>query len=336
VSSDWRTRLGSFAAGLGFSRLSDDFSDGTEGTETSERAAAQTSRLRKVLDDLKAGDPNKGNAPTDPPAGTVVAEPAAVGSRAMQPLVAEPAVKVPAPEPAILPVKAHIDENPEAKVAKFTASAPVLNGERKAEPAMSDDVFLLVAEQRKAAEALLLQVAELERRLQTEAHAAQAVADYKWAKEKAEAAVTLEQQANELAHAAVEHHRALVSERQETDSLVVSTRVDAEAAKAKVEELQEQLRDARRLVDQTLSALEPREARAKELAANEAAAQRKAAEAAAGVTACQSARAQAEKDVEAAQKRAESLTSEIAELSARIAQQAVEVKRSREVIASAR
>ena len=336
MSSDWRARWGSFAAGLGFNRLSDDFSGGAEGTETSERAAAQTSRLRKVLDDLKAGDPNKGNAPADPPAGTVVAEPAAAGSRAMQPLVAEPAVKVAAPEPVILPINVHIEEKPKAEVAKVTASAPALNGERKAEPAMSDDVFLLVAEQRKAAEALLLQVAELEARFQTEAHAARAVADYKSAKEKAEAAMTLEQQAIELADAAVEHHRALAAERQETDSLVATTRVDAEAAKAKVEELQEQLRDARRLADQTRSALEPREARAKELAANEAAAQREAAEAAAGVTACQSARAQAEKDVEDARKYAESLTSEIAELSARIAQQAAEVKRSREVIASAR
>lgn len=326
MSSDWRERLGSFAAGLGFNRLSDDFSDGAAGTEPSERAAAQTSRLRKALDDLKAGDPNKGNAPAAP----------AVGPWAMQPPVAEPAVKMAAPEPVIVPVKAHIEEKPKAEVAKVTASAPVLNGERKAETAMSDDVFLLVAEQRKAAEALLLQVAELEQRLQTEAHAARATADYKSAKEKAEAAAVLEQQANELAHAAVEHHRAVVAERQEADNLVLTTRVGAEAAKAKVAELQEQLQDARRLADQTLAALEPREARAKELAANEAAAERKAAEAAAGVTDCQSARAQAEKDAKEAQKRAESLTSEIAELSARIAQQAAEVRRSREVINSAR
>lgn len=244
MSSDWRARLGTLAAGLGLNRLSDDFSDVAEGSETSGEATTQSSRLRKLLDDLKAADPN----------GT-------------------PAVE---PEPA-----------------KVTAFAPVLNGERKAE-AMSDDAFLLVAEQRKAAEALLLQVAELEQRLQTEAHAAQAAADYTAAKEKAEAAAIIEQQANDVARAALARHAALVAERQEADN------------------------------------------RAKELAAREAAAQREAAEAAAGVTACQSARAQAEKDAEEAQQRAQALTREIAELSARIAQQAADVKRSREAIATAK
>jgi chromosome segregation ATPase len=201
---------------------------------------------------------------------------------------------------------------------------------------MSDDVFLLVAEQRKAAEALLLQVAELEQRLQTEAHAAQAAADYKSAKEKAEAAAILEQQASELAHTAAEHHRTVQAQRREADNLLVTTRSDAEAAKAKVTALQEQLRDARRLADQSLSALAPCEARAKELAVSEEAAQSEAAEAAAGVTACQSARARAEKEAEDAQKRAETLKSEIAELAGRIAQQAAEVTRSREAIASAK
>ncbi|MGB8151906.1 MAG: hypothetical protein WCE97_12015 [Candidatus Cybelea sp.] len=234
------------------------------------------------------------------------------------------------------PAKAPIEEKPQAEVAKFTASAPVLNGERKAETAMSDDVFLLVAEQRKAAEALLSQVAELEQRLQTEAHAAQAAADYTSAKEKAAAAAILEQQANELAHTAVERYNAVVAERQQAEKLVASTRADAETSKAKVAELQEQLREARRLSEESLSALAPRENRAKELAANEAAAQRKAADAAASVTACQAARAQAEKDAEEARKWAEALTSEIAELSTRIAQQAAEVSRSREVIVTAK
>jgi hypothetical protein len=341
VSSDWRARLGSFAAGLGFNRLSDDFSDDAEATAASGESTAGTSRLRRVLDDLKAGDPNavasstpnssNGNPPAEPAAPAV--EPVAVEPVAVEPAAARPV----AVQPVIVEAaEAPIEEKPKAEVAKFTASAPVLNGERKAETAMSDDVFLLVAEQRKAAEALLVQVAELEQRLQTEAHAAQAAADYTSAKKKAEAAKILEQQANELAHAAVEHHGAVLAELQEADRFVVATRADAEAAKAKVAELQDQLRDARRLSDQSLSALAPRENRAKELAANEAAAQRKAAEAAASVTACQSARAQAEKEAEEAKKWAEALTSEIAELSTRIAQQAAEVNRSREVIVTAK
>jgi chromosome segregation ATPase len=308
VSSDWRTRLGSFAAGIGLHRLSDDFSDDAKAPETSGEATAETSRLRRLLDDLKAGDPN-----------------AAAPSNGSPP--------VEAAAPAVEPVAV---KQPKAEVARVTASAPVLNGERKAETAMSDDVFLLVAEQRKAAEALLLQVAELEQRLQTEAHAAQAAADYKSAKEKAEAAAILEQQASELAHTAAEHHRTVQAQRREADNLLVTTRSDAEAAKAKVTALQEQLRDARRLADQSLSALAPCEARAKELAVSEEAAQSEAAEAAAGVTACQSARARAEKEAEDAQKRAETLKSEIAELAGRIAQQAAEVTRSREAIASAK
>ncbi len=317
MSSDWRARLGSLAAGLGFNRLSDDFSDVPETTETSGETTAETSRLRRLLDDLKAGDPNAVDQSTQ--------------SNGKAPVEsATPAT--PVDEAA----KAPAEEKPKVEVAKVTASAPILNGERKAETAMSDDVFLLVAEQRKAAEALLLQVAELEQRLQTEAHAAQAAADYTAAKEKAEAAAILEQQANELARAAMEHHRAVVAERLEADDLLVTTRADAETSKAKVAELQEQLREARRLADQSLAALEPHEARAKELAANEAAAQKEAAEAAAGVTACQSARAQAENDAKEAQKRAEMLTSEIAQLSARIAQQTAEVTRSREIIATAK
>jgi chromosome segregation ATPase len=308
VSSDWRTRLGSFAAGIGLHRLSDDFSDDAKAPETSGEATAETSRLRRLLDDLKAGDPN-----------------AAAPSNGSPP--------VEAAAPAVEPVAV---KQPKAEVAKVTASAPVLNGERKAETAMSDDVFLLVAEQRKAAEALLLQVAELEQRLQTEAHAAQAAADYKSAKEKAEAAAILEQQASELAYTAAEHHRTVQAQRREADNLLVTTRSDAEAAKAKVTALQEQLRDARRLADQSLSALAPCEARAKELAVSEEAAQSEAAEAAAGVTACQSARARAEKEAEDAQKRAETLKSEIAELAGRIEQQAAEVTRSREAIASAK
>jgi hypothetical protein len=351
VSSDWRARFGSFAASLGFNRLSDDFSDDAEATEASGVAAtAETARLRRLLGDLKAGDPsavvpstgnsNNGTPPAEP--ATPAVEPVAVKPVAVEPVPVKPVAIEPVPvkpvavQSVVDSAKAPIEEKPKAEVAKFTASAPVLNGERKAETAMSDDVFLLVAEQRKAAEALLLQVAELEQRLQTEAHAAQAAADYTSAKEKAEAAAILQQQANELAHAAVQHHRAVLAERQEADKLVVATRADAEAANAKVAELQEKLRDARRLADQSLSALAPRENRAKELAASEAAAQRKAAEAAASVTACQSARAQAEKEAEEAKKWAEALTSEIAELSTRIAQQAAEVNRSREVIVTAK
>ena len=341
MSSDWRARLGSFAAGLGFNRLSDDFSDDAEATAASGDTTAGTSRLRRVLDDLKAGDPNAvapsvGNSSNGTPSAELAAP--AVEPVAVEPVAVEPVAVIPvAVQPAIVePAKAPIEEKPQAEVAKFTASAPVLNGERKAETAMSDDVFLLVAEQRKAAEALLSQVAELEQRLQTEAHAAQAAADYTSAKEKAAAAAILEQQANELAHAAVERYNAVVAERQQAEKLVAATRADAETSKAKVAELQEQLREARRLSEESLSALAPRENRAKELAANEAAAQRKAAEAAASVTACQSARAQAEKEAEEARKWAEALTSEIAELSTRIAQQAAEVSRSREVIVSAK
>ena len=62
----------------------------------------------------------------------------------------------------------------------------------------------------------------------------------------------------------------------------------------------------------------------------------RSAEAAASLTACQSARAQAEKEAEEAKKWAEALTSEIAELSTRIAQQTAEVNRSREVIVTAK
>jgi hypothetical protein len=211
-------------------------------------------------------------------------------------------------------------------------------------PAASDEGLTvaqrLVAEQRKAAEALLLEACVLEERLNSEVQAAQAASEYAAARAKADGAAILEQQAKELARASSEHSAVLAAERGDAEKLVVTTRADAEAAKAQVAELEQQLQDARRLAEQTFSTVGAHEARAKESAAKQAAAEQDAAEALARVVACQAERAAAEAEAKAAEERAEALKKElpvttqslagindIQALAARIAKQASVLKR---------
>jgi hypothetical protein len=195
--------------------------------------------------------------------------------------------------------------------------------------AASDDPLTpaqrLLAEQRKAAEALLLEACALEERLKGEAKAAQAASECAAAKAKADGAAILEQQAKELAQASSERRAVLAAEREDAEKLVVATRADAEAARAQVAELEQRLLE--------------HEARAKEWAAKQAAAEHDAAEALARVVACQTERVAAEKEANAAEERAEALKNELAAttqslagiddvqaLAARIAEQASVLK----------
>jgi hypothetical protein len=242
----------------------------------------------------------------------------------------------------------------ETQHAKESLNKESLNGEatktdvvaqvKVALPAVGDEALTaaqrLVAEQRKAAEALLLEACALEERFKSESQAAQAATECAAAKAKAQSSAIAEQKANELAQASSEHRTALAARRKDAEGLVVTMRSAAETTSAQVTELEQQLRDAQRLVEQTLSMVGSHEEQIKELAAEQTAADQKAAEAAALVAACQADRAAAEKEAQAAEERAEALKkslpattqrlagiSELEALAARIAEQASLLKR---------
>lgn len=236
-----------------------------------------------------------------------------------------------------------------AEPAEETSSAETAKAETPTvEPAMPDDVhpqpavskealtaaLRLVSEQRKAAEGLLLEACVLEDRLKSEPKAAQAADEYAAAKAKVEAVTIQEQEAKALAQASSEHRISLTLKLREAETLVVETRLDAEAASAQVAALEHQLRDARRLAEQTLFLVERHEANAKKCSAKLTTAEHEAEEAAARMVRWQDARAAAENEAAAAGTRAEALEkhlpgaaqplagmSDVQALAARIAEQ---------------
>jgi hypothetical protein len=213
---------------------------------------------------------------------------------------------------------------PEGSSVEPVTVAP--NGATKLETVMPDEVVRVapeptngsltaaqqvIAQQRKAAEALLSEVCALEARLKEEAKAAQAAEIYEAAKKKAEGAALLEQRAKELAQATSERHSALAAEGKAAEGLLVATRAQADAAQARVADLERQLRDAQTATKQTMTSLTEHEVRAKERAAKESAAEREAGEAAARLAACEAACEAAKREAKAAGDRADALKKEL-------------------------
>jgi hypothetical protein len=161
----------------------------------------------------------------------------------------------------------------------------------------------LIREQRKAAEALLLEACVLEERLKGEAKVAQATGEYSAAREKAEAALRLEQQAKDAARAVSDQRTTVATERRDAENAVAAARGDVKTSKTRVVELEQQLRDAKQAAEQALSMVGLREARVKECIAKEATAKRDGSEATARVVACETARMEAEKLAAAAEER---------------------------------
>jgi hypothetical protein len=248
--------------------LNDESTYSTENPQSvvSGEAARDSSPLGRLLDDLKASEARRNGQRPNPEPETA---PATV-----------PQAAAPATVPqAVAPATA----SPTAKVE--TAMANDVQPTPAASNGALDGAQRLIAEQRKAAEALLSEVCALEERLKGEAKAAQAAQAFTAANEKAKAAVLLEQQAKELAASASEGHRALATERKN--------------AETKIADLKQQL-----------SALE---ARAKECAAEEVMAERKAGEAKERIVACQSASVAAQKEAKAAEEHAAALKKELPE-----------------------
>lgn len=248
-------------------------------------------RMRSAIADLKYGSVTDAEYEENPVASSPIK-------------IADAAVLPPGPEAA----KAEPISTVFA-AAKAAASAD-------AQPAESSEVVdhatvvaaqLLLAELRKASEALVREVSVLETRVNEEAQVVEATRDYAAATKKAEGAAIVEQQAIELAQAASTQYNAAMTTRQGADDLAASTRTDAETVQAQIANLERWLQDARQLAQETSSKLGQCESRAKECAAVEDAARCEAAEAAARVAACQAASVAAAKEAQAAQQRAEAL-----------------------------
>jgi hypothetical protein len=246
--------------------------------QQSQRSDAEVLRLKSAIADLKGGNVQDGQYEAAP----------AAQSDAKN-VEAPPAEKALAEAKAVV-AKAETDE----RAAQGPAPA-------QAAPASSDGALKaaqqLMAEQRKAAEALLREVAVLEDRLKNEAQAAQAAVDYDGARAKVEKAAMLEQQAKELAQTASERHGILATERKHAENLAANARADAKALRVQLAEIEQQLLQ--------------RESKASEAAQRENVAEREATEAAERVVACQLATVAAEKEAKEAKERAEILKKEL-------------------------
>lgn len=242
----------------------------------------------------------------------------------------------------------------EAEVCSLEPAVAAPNEPTKVKVTIPDDVQMrsavcdeattealrIIAEQRKAAEALLFEACALEDRLKNEANRAQAAAEYAAAQDKAQNAAIAERMANQVALTKRERHAALATERKDLEELMATKCAEREAARAKITELEQQLVEAQRSAEQIFSVVAVHEARAKECVEKQTAVEREATEAAVRVTACQAEREAAEMAAKAARERVEALKTESSTndvagieeartLAARIAEQAAITRRSR-------
>jgi chromosome segregation ATPase len=211
--------------------------------------------------------------------------------------------------PAAGTVRGEIPETkPVTQVPRAAAAPSTPTIEPTSAPATEDsmnDALRIIAEQRKAAEALLQEANVLEERIRSEAQAMEAEREYVAACDKAQDALVAEQEAHDNAKASAQRHAASVTERKDLEDLIALKRTESDAATAFIAELEQKLSEAKEALDQMASAATAREARVKECTEKEAAAQREAAEAAACVAARQAEREAAENEAKALQERAE-------------------------------
>jgi hypothetical protein len=253
-----------------------------------EGQSASIARLRTVMAELKVGDAeyDARNPVTDE---DVMVGPVATAT------AAKPAAAAVAPPPPAPPKSA---ATPAAPAPAPPSDDPLAEAHR------------LIAEQRKAAEALLREACALEDRLKTESVVSQAFEEVDEAQRALDAAAASEQQAKDAARVAAEQRGAIAAERRDAESQVVAARGEVKTAKAKVADLEQKLRDARQAVEQAISMVGLREARVKECLAKETASKRDTTETNSRVLACESARLAAERKLEAARRRAAEMQSQ--------------------------
>lgn len=185
------------------------------------------------------------------------------------------------------------------------------------DPATSE-ALRLIADQRRAAEALLSETRALEDQIKTAAVAAQAMRTYQCAQAKADEAVSkvtavaaAEAEAKQRADALVHDHSVLAGELKSIETQVNAKRTEADTAKAEIAELERRLGELQRMSQTVFSDLALHESRARECSVRETAAARSAAEAAARAASRKSEREAAEAAAQAARERAEALKADL-------------------------
>ena len=242
-------------------------------------------------------------------------------------------------------------------VAAVTGVTDAVSGVTPADTAETDpatsQALSATTEQRKAAEALLLEACILEERIQKEAAAAAATRAYEAAEKnaesaaaKAQAAVQAEEDVRTAAETALREHSQLRAELKSIEEAIVVKHGEADAAKAEVAELENRLAEAQRNAQSALADLELHEVRKQEHAAKETAAANAATESAARLVASKTERETAQAEAEAARERARVLKAElpvadasdsqenVERLAARIAEQVQLARRARNGFAS--
>lgn len=239
----------------------------------------------------------------------------------------------PAPaKPAAAPVP--------SKPVLAAVADPVIEPEALEDDPEADEALRAIAEQRKAAEALLVEACVLEERIKKEAATAKIVRAYEAAENKAEtasaraqAAAVAEEEATQRAGSTLRDHAVLANELKGIEDLLAGKRTEADAAKAQIAALEQQLAQVKHAAETVLSDVELHESRHRECLARETAAARAAAETAARIAARKAEREAAEAEVVAARERAAGLKAQlpsapesdsmenVARLKARIAEQ---------------
>lgn len=303
---------------------------GRRDDESDEQGGSPIQRLRNVMAELKVGDAEYEARNGAQPENDDEDERLPVSAPAAQRKASGDANPVPSAA-VVAAAKAVVQTPPPAAPVAAAPAAPP-----QASQAMTA-AQQLVAEQRKAAEALLLEAYVLEERLKSEAAVAQASELHAAAQAKVDAATAAESEAKDAARAAAEQRTATANERREAENQVVTARGEVKAAKSKIAELEQHLRDAKQVLEQTLQMVALREGRIKECTSKEAVAKRGAAEATAYVVACENARLAAVKEAEAALAQAAALKADSSQglagindvraLAARIANQASALRR---------
>ncbi|HEX3367977.1 MAG TPA: hypothetical protein VHS56_00245, partial [Candidatus Cybelea sp.] len=280
----------------------------------------EVSRFRRALADLKGSSPKEGprsEASKQDEVKAVEAEFRGEEQKAEAPAAELQNGEVPKPQPPAIETAPEPTEGSrpkaEAEAEEPKTQQPV-RPPKSALASQNEEIVAaqrLIIEQRKAAEALLREVCQLEQRFKTEASAAQAALDYAAAQEKADAAATLEQQARALVQAATQRRNAAAAERKGAAELAGTSRADAQSAKAAVEELERRLRDAKATAEIKFKEIAQSEALVKECADKESAAAAAEAQSRQRVATCQAAYVAAQKQAQTAKDLAEALKKEL-------------------------
>jgi chromosome segregation ATPase len=203
------------------------------------------------------------------------------------------------------------------------------------------EALRLAAEQRKAAEALLLDACVLEQRIAAEATAVRAAREYAEAKERAEAVATEEQRVRASLAELSQSNATAWKNRKDAEERVASSRATLDQTNAQIADLERRLLEAKQVCDQAQTALQMNDQELTETREQEAEAKRRAEEAENRVAECNAAREAADIEAKAAGERAEQLrnalstatngfanVADVQALAARIAEQAATLQQA--------